>query len=92
MQIWLSECSRVKQVLLFSDLNLLDWSSNNHVAVALGSAVYIWNASAGDIVQLMSIEEPEQYVSSVKWIKEGNILAVGTSTGNVQVCFNLNIQ
>ena len=28
-----------------ADLNLLDWSSNNHVAVALGSSVYIWNAS-----------------------------------------------
>ena len=60
------------------------------MAVALGSAIYIWNASAGDIVQLMSIEEPEQYVSSVKWIKEGNILAVGTSSADVQVsAFNL---
>ena len=55
------------------------------MAVALGAAVYIWNASTGEIVQLMAMEEPEEYISSVKWIKEGNILGVGNSTGNVQV-------
>ena len=45
----------------------------------------IWNASTGEIVQLMSMDEPEEYNSSVKWIKEGNILGLGNSSGNVQV-------
>ena len=70
---------------ILSDLNLLDWSANNHVAVALGSSVYIWNASSGSIDQLFTLEDPEEYVSSVSWIKEGNILAAGTSNGNVEV-------
>jgi hypothetical protein len=29
------------------DLNLLDWSANNTVAIALGSSVYLWNAATG---------------------------------------------
>ena len=68
-----------------SDLNLLEWSSNNHIGLALGSAVYLWNASNGSISQVMELENPDEYISSVSWIKEGNIVAVGNSLGAVQV-------
>ena len=34
-------------------LNLLDWSSDNLLAVALGRTVYIWNADSGDISVLV---------------------------------------
>lgn len=34
-------------------LNLLDWSSENLLAVALGRTVYIWNAETGDINELL---------------------------------------
>ena len=76
------------EVFLYSltDLNLLDWSCCNFLAVALGGGVYIWNADDGSIVQLMELQTPDDYISSVNWVKEGgNILAVGTSTGSVQV-------
>ncbi|XP_060565732.1 cell division cycle protein 20 homolog [Ruditapes philippinarum] len=66
-------------------LNLLDWSSNNHLSVALGSSVFIWNASSGIIVQLMTMDEPGQYISAVKWIEEGSIIGVGTSQGHVEL-------
>ena len=69
----------------FSDLNLLDWSVNNQLAVCLGGSVYLWNASTGNIQQLLQMEGPEEYVGSVAWIKEGNYLAVGGSSGDVQV-------
>jgi len=72
-------------ILLFADLNLLDWSVNNHLAVALGSNVYLWNASSGEITQLMQLENQGDYVGAVSWVSEGNILGVGTSTGEVQV-------
>ena len=49
-------------------LHLIDWSSLNHVAVALNGGMYIWNATDGTILQLFQDEE-EQYVSSVKWVK-----------------------
>ena len=69
----------------FADLNLLDWSANNHLAVCLAGHVYLWNATTGDIQQLLEMENQEDYVSSVAWIKEGNYLAVGTSNAEVQV-------
>jgi len=31
-------------------LNLVDWSQQNALAVALGNAVYIWNANTSSVV------------------------------------------
>jgi len=70
---------------VFSDLNLLDWSSQSLLAVCLGGNVYLWNATSGDITPLMEMENPDDYISSVSFIKEGHNLAIGTSTGEVQV-------
>jgi len=50
-------------------LHLMDWSSLNHMAVALSAGVYIWNATDGTILQLCQREVEEEYVSSVSWIK-----------------------
>lgn len=68
-------------------LNLLDWNNSNILAVALNSAVYLWNASTGGIEELMCIEDEDSYVSSVKWVKEGSSvhLAVATSDAEVQL-------
>ncbi|KAM5148149.1 cell division cycle protein 20 homolog [Mantella aurantiaca] len=66
-------------------LNLIDWSSQNLLAVALNDSVYLWNYMSGDIVLLLQMENSEEYVSSVSWIKEGNYLAVGTSNAEVQL-------
>lgn len=63
----------------------MDWSFGNVLAVALDNSVYLWSASSGDILQLLQMEQPGDYVSSVAWIKEGNYLAVGTSSAEVQV-------
>lgn len=66
-------------------LNLLDWSVNNQLAVALGGHLYLWNAGTGQITQLTEMEGPEAYISSVSWVKEGNFLAVGTSEGAIEI-------
>jgi WD40 repeat protein len=70
----------------FSDLNLIDWSPHNILAVALNTNVYLWNAGTGNIQQLLTLEGSD-FVCSVNWIQEGNCLAVGTSMGVVQVCY-----
>lgn len=44
--------------------------------------MYLWNAATGDIVQLC---QNDSYIGSVAWIKEGNYLATGDSSGVVQV-------
>ena len=65
-------------------LNLLDWSSDNIVTVALGSAVYLWNAGTGNIEVLFE-NEGGDHACSLAWIEAGHILAVGTSSGNVEL-------
>ncbi|ALC39757.1 fzy [Drosophila busckii] len=65
-------------------LNLMDWSGDNIVAVALGSCVYLWNAASGNIEQLSEYEEGD-YVCSLSWIQEGQILAIGNSSGAVEL-------
>jgi len=40
-------------------LNLLDWNSENILAVALGQTVYLWNASNGHIQELMQAHRQE---------------------------------
>ncbi|GLV44001.1 fizzy [Carabus blaptoides fortunei] len=65
-------------------LNLMDWSANNLLAVALGSNVYLWNAGTGNIEQLPELEGND-YVCSLSWIQEGDYLAVGTTTGTVEL-------
>jgi len=64
-------------------LHLIDWSSLNYMAVALSGHLYVWNATDGSIVQLFQVDD--YYISSVKWIKEGNVLGVGDSEGSVQL-------
>ncbi|VFR02246.1 unnamed protein product [Cuscuta campestris] len=65
-------------------LNLVDWSSNNVLAVGLGNSVYLWNASSGKVVKLCDLGA-EDNVSSVGWASRGTHLAVGTNAGKVQI-------
>lgn len=65
-------------------LNLLDWNSNNVLAAALGSSVYLWNAGTGSIEQLLELEGND-YVCSVSWSQEGDYLAVGNTQGHVEL-------
>ena len=67
-------------------LNLVDWNSNSVLGVALSQTVYLWDATSGSIVELMSLEGESDYVSSVSWIQSGgNVLAVGTSNNTVEL-------
>lgn len=60
--------------------------------MALDSSVYLWNHTTGEIIQLLQMEHPDDYVSSVSWIKEGNYLAVGTSNAEVQVSAGVKLE
>jgi cell division cycle protein 20 (cofactor of APC complex) len=67
-------------------LNLLSWSQNNVLAVALGQAVYLWNAETGAIDELMQCSDPDDYVTSLSWVADGGQhLAVGTNHADVQL-------
>ena len=67
-------------------LNLLDWSSTNVVAIALGPTVYLWNAGSGDIEQLcQTAPDSDDYITSVSWASDGKHIAVGTAHAAVQI-------
>ncbi|KAJ2613481.1 WD repeat-containing protein slp1 [Coemansia sp. RSA 1365] len=65
-------------------LNLLDWSVGNALAIGLDQSVYLWNATTGDVSSLCQLES-EAYIASVKWTADGTYLAIGTSSGEVQI-------
>lgn len=80
-------------------LNLIDWGSQNFLAVALGSKVYIWDAVTTNVNCLCDLNtDPvpnsassnstvysDDMVTSVSWIKRGSHLAIGTRSGLIQI-------
>jgi cell division cycle 20-like protein 1 (cofactor of APC complex) len=66
-------------------LNLLDWSSQNILAVGLGSSVYLWNASSSQVTRLHDFTNEQDEVASVAWSDKGHILGIGTKRGSVQL-------
>jgi len=66
-------------------LNLVDWSSQNVLAVGLGSCVYLWSACTSKVTKLCDLALAEDIVTSVSWTQRGTHLAVGTNRGEVQL-------
>ena len=65
-------------------LNLISWSSQNALAVALEASTYIWKADTGNVVQVG--EAPDgTYVSSVDFSNDGMFLGVGIGIGDVEL-------
>ncbi|XP_073101752.1 B-type cell cycle switch protein ccs52A isoform X2 [Elaeis guineensis] len=65
-------------------LNLVDWSSQNVLAVGLGNCVYLWNACSSKVTQLCDLGVDDS-VCSVGWAQRGTHLAVGTKQGKVHI-------
>lgn len=78
-------------------LNLVHWGSQNMLAVALGSKVYVWDAATSNVTCLCDLSNDSgsgssfnstsggDAVTSVSWIKRGTHLAVGTRSGLIQI-------
>lgn len=54
-------------------LNLVDWSSQNVLAVGLGASVYLWNAYTSQVTRLCDFADETDAISSVSWTKKVNI-------------------
>ena len=65
-------------------LNLVDWSSNNVLAVGLDGAVYIWSACTSQVKKLCEVPQDDS-ITSVAWAQQGTHLAVGTNSGATQI-------
>ena len=66
-------------------LNLLDWNKDNVISVALGSTVYLWNASSGEIQELCQTQHDDNIITSVSWHPESNFIGIGTNFSEVQI-------
>ncbi|XP_042004506.1 cell division cycle 20.1, cofactor of APC complex-like [Salvia splendens] len=66
-------------------LDLLDWSSGDVIAIALKNDVYLWSASDGSTVELLSASDEIGPVTSVRWAADGRHLAVGFTNSHVQI-------
>ncbi len=69
-------------------LNLISWSEDNILAVALAHCVYLWNASTGDIQHLATVEGNDDYVTSVSWCTmpgHSKYIAIGTNSNTIQL-------
>lgn len=51
-------------------LNLVDWSSQNTLAVGLGSCVYLWSASTSKVTKLYDMGS-QVTVTSISWSNNG---------------------
>ena len=51
-------------------LNLLAWSAQNVIAVALGSCTYLWNATTGSVTKLCDLIDEDDSVTAVAWTQK----------------------
>ena len=69
-------------------LNLISWSKENILAVAMGPSVYLWNATSGEIGHVVTLNGTNDYVSSVSWSSIPGCtkyLAIGTHSNTIQL-------
>ncbi|SCU87608.1 LAFA_0E07756g1_1 [Lachancea sp. 'fantastica'] len=62
--------------------DLIDWSSTDILAVALGKSIFLTDNKTNDVVQLSSTED--EY-TSLSWVGAGSHLAVGQLNGLVKI-------
>jgi cell division cycle 20-like protein 1, cofactor of APC complex len=65
-------------------LNLIDWSTQDYLAVGLSSSVYLWNAQNSKVNKLCDLGMSDT-VTSVSWSLKGPNFALGTNSGEVQI-------
>lgn len=62
--------------------DLVDWSSTDMLAVALGKAVFLTDNNSGDVIHLC---DTDNEFTSLSWIGAGTHLAVGHSNGLIEI-------
>ncbi|CAN6486875.1 unnamed protein product [Victoria cruziana] len=66
-------------------LNLLDWSSGDVLAIALGCSLYLWDAAKGTASELMSVDEENGPITSISWAPNGEHISIGLNSSAVEL-------
>ena len=77
-------CGKPWTITSYANLTILYCTLLLQVAVALNQTVYLWNASSGDIQELLSCQG-DDYVTSLSWAADGKHVAVGFSNALTQI-------
>lgn len=64
-------------------LNLLSWSTKNTLAIALETALYLWNGGSGEVTMLVDYENTA--ITSVIWSDDDCHLSIGREDGNTEI-------
>lgn len=64
-------------------LNLLSWSQKNVLAIALETALYLWNGTSGDVTMLVDYETT--MITSVTWSDDDCHISIGKDDGNTEI-------
>ena len=67
------------------DVNVLDWSRENQVAIALGNTVHVYSFSTGSSSELCKSEGQGVYPTALQYSSDGKYIAIGTSDSGMQV-------
>lgn len=62
--------------------DLIDWSSTDMLAVALGKSIFLADNTTGDVIHLC---DTENEYTSLSWVGAGSHLAVGQGNGLVEI-------
>jgi hypothetical protein len=68
-------------------LNLLDWSSQNLIAVGLRDCVYLWNASTNEVTDFRDETGGASPVTSVAWNEQVSISSTHFFTRVIETYF-----
>ena len=64
-------------------LNLLSWSNKNVLAIALDTALYMWNALNGDVSLLVDYQTTT--ITSIVWSDDDCHISIGKDDGNTEI-------
>ncbi|KAK1362238.1 cell division cycle 20.2, cofactor of APC complex-like [Heracleum sosnowskyi] len=65
--------------------NSLDWGSKNVLAIALEDTVHLRDASSDDPYALVTVDEENGPVTSIKWALDGCRITIGLNNSDVQL-------
>lgn len=60
----------------------MDWGNNGVIAIFLRNTVYVLPEDFMPL-EIYQTESPQNYISSVKWMQQTNLLAIGMNSSNV---------
>lgn len=65
-------------------LNLLDWSDNNQILVALDSSLYIWSGCSSEVTKLYETCQVNDYLCSVSFCSDDKV-SIGNTLGQIKI-------